>query len=103
MSTEEISEPTAERNHASQLRAVFDRRDRQVPEPFEGIVRIVRLTDRPGPHGGPLYGNYDALAIETKGDPLPSTCCWWGNGPISQETHELVSLTPATSWEQDEG
>jgi hypothetical protein len=99
MSTEETNEPAPERNHVGQLRAVFDRRDRQVPEPFEGIVRIVRLTDRLGPHGGPLYGDYDGLAIETKADPLSSPCCWWGSGPISQETHKLVSLTPAASWE----
>jgi hypothetical protein len=101
MSTEDDPEQT----YTGQFGARFDRRNRKVPAPPPDIFRVVRMTDGPrlGPHGGPVYGSVDAVAVEMKPYRLEEWCCWWGNGPITADTHELMDVQPCASWEEDRG
>lgn len=69
------------------------------------IFRVLDMTEGPrlGTHGGPIYGNVDGLAVETDGGDPWGAYWWWGNGPISEQTHTCVALVPADSDERDEG
>lgn len=85
------------------LRAQFIRNDWTMAQ--WRIFRVLNLTDGPrlGAHDGPIYGDVDGLAVETDGADPPRNYWWWGNGPISEQTHTCVALVPADFRERDEG
>ena len=102
----DASEPA----YPQHFRAQFDIQGRAAQEPIPAILRLVSLTrqddppgPRRGPHGGPIYGSRDGVAIETKPDSPMDWCCWWGKQGITERTHDLVAFTPAASWEPDVG